>query len=65
MLMTMSWERPRFTALLQQKNVALVITYPDFDSVRGSGQLGAAVVSDVTGSQELSSSKDNNIYFGK
>ena len=65
MLMTMSWERPRFTALLQQKNVALVITYPDFASVRGSGQLGAAVVSDVTGRQELSSFKDNNIYFGK
>ena len=65
MLMTMSWERPCFTALLQQKNVALIITYPDFSSVRGSGQLGVAVVSDVTGSQELSSSKDNNIYLGK
>ena len=50
MLMTMSWERPCFTALLQQKNVA------DFASVRGSGQLGAAVVSDVMESQELSSS---------
>ena len=56
MLMTMSWERSCFTALLQQKNVALIITYPDFASVRGSGQLGAAVVSYVTGSQELSSS---------
>ena len=66
MLMTMSWERPCFTALLQQKNVALmIIIYSDFASVRGSGQLGAAVVSDVMGSQELSSSKDNNIYFGK
>ena len=66
MLMTMSWERPCFTALLQQKkNIALIITSPDFASVRGSGQLGAAVVSDVTGRQELSSSKDNNIYFGK
>ena len=56
MLMTMSWERPCFTALLQEKNVALIITYSDFASVRGSGQLGAAVVSDVMESQELSSS---------
>ena len=54
-----------YSPITTKKNIALIITSPDFASVRGSGQLGAAVVSDVTGRQELSSFKDNNIYFGK